>query len=1479
MPAFSAIGAYVAGTLLGLTGTAATIAGVGLSWAGVAVASVAAIGASYITSRIINGNPNSGSLGSSNEGGRIQIPPASNNKIPVVYGSAYVNGMITDARLITTDKSKNDVMYYCIVLSEAINTSATYTIDSGTFSGGGRNSEIYWNDQRLIFDATSGNEHKVIKGVKTVDATDDTVDTNFQDLVEMRVYAGDGASSHQIWPPVGVGTPVNAWDYWAHDTNGSAFWNSSTRMEGLVFAIVRLKYNADKGFTNLAPVTFKLNNSVYNPAAVLQDYMTSDRYGAGLATSALNTTEFTKWSNYCAEKIRYIDKSGTSTTQNRASINGVIDTSRSVKENIDSILLNGNAWMSFDVAAGTWRPIIQKAISAGDPADNTTHFTGAITGNTTLTVTAFPSGRIEAGQVLYKSDGTQIGSIVSQTLPLTTGESTGQIGRYTISSTTNLTSQKFYTTTGNLLKFNDDNIISGISISSTRLDDLYNAYECEFFDRYNKDQKAYARDELADADRNPTEPDNTLRVGLDLTNNSIQANMISQIQLRQSRDDLVIEFTSSFYGIQTQAGDIIEVTNELYNWYPKLFRVIRVKEIEQEDGNLVANIQALEYNPDIYTTELLTDFTTQANIGIPPIYSGGADGNIQTPDDNLVTITANSDATASIPYLVLSATVPELGGPYDEIQVWSAIGPDPEQSGQPSERAYTLLQSHRPASPATIYENTTVVTATSITGGNTLNTASAHGLVAGDQLLFLGTTAGGLVTNTIYWVLSSGLTSTAFKVATSEAGDAVALTNATGLTINFNKTHAIYITGLPGNVAGQKYYFKTRMGLNNRYGSFTSPDASTLGNPTANWNPGGENSGFDLNGATEGDTIYYDENSSRWKKTSVLKINDTNNAVEINASTTESYAVVDSSNTTHPMAPLKLRHTTTGTPVAGFGTTLTFEAENAAHATKTIGYMDFVYDDITTGSEDAKMRVAVITAGVEPSYIAPGPQLELDSLGNLMITGDFNVKGSDITNTTGALNIQAATGSTTTITSNLANPVTIVRNSANTNAATRAVTLRGNSTGTPAVGFGVSADFEVETSANNFVRGGGIMVSSTDITAGAENFIMNFLVTNAGAETSKATLDNIGNFGIVGDLTVSGNDIKSSSATAITLSGANVTTAGDLTVSGNNIKSSTATAITLSGANVTTAGDLTVTGNLTVQGTTTTLNTQNVLIEDNIITLNSNVTGTPTSDSGIEVERGTSTNSSLTWDEYNGKWIQNRAGVPTTIPVNTGELAELTNLYFTNARARTAISTTNASGFGSLSYNSSTGVITYTGASAGDIRGNFSGGTGVSYDSSTGAISIGQAVSTTSNVQFNSIRVSSGVGSAGINWGSDKENFFSVTANYGATTVHSESGATFSGKKFIITIIGEVGSSPTVYKREVVEILLTHDYNPATGSTLNTYITEYGRIKSHTGNELGTFVGTAGGTGSGTAMLQFNPNRTDYSSASIYMRVKMISFV
>ena len=96
-------------------------------------------------------------------------------------------------------------------------------------------------------------------------------------------------------------------------------------------------------------------------------------------------------------------------------------------------------------------------------------------------------------------------------------------------------------------------------------------------------------------------------------------------------------------------------------------------------------------------------------------------------------------------------------------------------------------------------------------------------------------------------------------------------------------------------------------------------------------------------------------------------------------------------------------------------------------------------------------------------------------------------------------------------------------------------------------------------------------------------------------------------------------------------------------------------------------------------------------------------------------------------------------------PFTTSTLAEGTNLYYTTARAdsdaKNAVSVTDAGGDGALAYNSSTGVLTYTGPNAAEVRAHFSGGTGVTI--TDGAVAIGQSVGTTDDVVFGKVTVDS----------------------------------------------------------------------------------------------------------------------------------------
>jgi len=86
---------------------------------------------------------------------------------------------------------------------------------------------------------------------------------------------------------------------------------------------------------------------------------------------------------------------------------------------------------------------------------------------------------------------------------------------------------------------------------------------------------------------------------------------------------------------------------------------------------------------------------------------------------------------------------------------------------------------------------------------------------------------------------------------------------------------------------------------------------------------------------------------------------------------------------------------------------------------------------------------------------------------------------------------------------------------------------------------------------------------------------------------------------------------------------------------------------------VTVENNLVVDGNLTVSGTATSVNTETITLDDNIIVLNNNEDGTPSANAGIEVERGTSANRSLRWNETTDKW-QVQTGDSTYGDIATG---------------------------------------------------------------------------------------------------------------------------------------------------------------------------------------------------------------------------------
>jgi hypothetical protein len=157
-------------------------------------------------------------------------------------------------------------------------------------------------------------------------------------------------------------------------------------------------------------------------------------------------------------------------------------------------------------------------------------------------------------------------------------------------------------------------------------------------------------------------------------------------------------------------------------------------------------------------------------------------------------------------------------------------------------------------------------------------------------------------------------------------------------------------------------------------------------------------------------------------------------------------------------------------------------------------------------------------------------------------------------------------------------------------------------------------------------------VTLTDLASGT---LTATIVANAvalGSDTTGSYVATIA--GTANEIEVSGSG---SETAAVTIGLPNdVTVSGDLTVGGYVAGPATFTIDPAAVGDDT--GTVVIAGNLTVNGTTTTVNSNTVEIGDAILTLNSDETGAPSQNAGLEVERGTSANVFLRWNEATDVW-------------------------------------------------------------------------------------------------------------------------------------------------------------------------------------------------------------------------------------------------
>jgi hypothetical protein len=268
-----------------------------------------------------------------NPGNRQQLPPAGDNKLPVVYGSAFVGGVITDMSI----SSNNQEIYWVMSLCEVTNTETGGSPDTINFGN------IYWGGKRVNFN---------VNGYSVNSLTDESTGETQNVSGDMDIYLYRNGSGSPTNSPFNAITVMSA-------SNLVYKWNNTKIMSNTAFVIIRLKYNADRALTGLNQTRFQVINSRKAPGDCFLDYFTSERYGAAIPLANINTASLTALNTYSNASFTYTPYSGGSATQARFEFNGTLDTNLKIMQNIQAMSDCCDCLVKYNEITGQWGVITQ----------------------------------------------------------------------------------------------------------------------------------------------------------------------------------------------------------------------------------------------------------------------------------------------------------------------------------------------------------------------------------------------------------------------------------------------------------------------------------------------------------------------------------------------------------------------------------------------------------------------------------------------------------------------------------------------------------------------------------------------------------------------------------------------------------------------------------------------------------------------------------------------------------------------------------------------------------------------------------------------------------------------------------------------------------------------------------------------------------------------------------------------------------------
>lgn len=559
MPAF-AFGTILVAFVLGAE-FAATAAGIALAFAINMVASVVIAKSAVRPNLSTGGTEDPAGSTSLNPGSRVQIPAATDNKIPVVYGEAWVGGILVDLS-ITGD---SQTMYYVIALCEVTNGGS----DSITFGN------IYYDGKRVVF-GTNGAVDSL------VDESTGVVDTSCQGKMSIFLY-NHGSNSPTNTTQTAIQVMQSAGLIYT--------WDSNKLMTDTAFAIVQLTFSDTANIRALQSTKFKVINSRSAPGDCFTDYLTDSTYGAALSTSQVDYDSFAALNTYSAQNFNFTTYNGIATSQTRFRFDGVLDTHRSIMSNLQDMATCCDCLLKFNEITGKWGVIVQSPT-------------------------------------------------------------------YTVA-----------------LALTDSNMVSAITISPLDISSSFNVIECKFPDKSIQDSfntTTYDLAQVAPALLYPNEPVNKQSVALALVNDSVRAQYIANRLLKAGREDLMVQVTVDFSGIQLEAGDVVSITSANYTWNEKLFRVNKVVEQFDETGAVTAQLSLAEYNPTVFSDVSITQFTPAPNGGLGDPLSFGP---ITAP----VIASGNQYPTAAVPYFMVGVNTP-AGGVTQYAEIYYSAFANPTSS-------------------------------------------------------------------------------------------------------------------------------------------------------------------------------------------------------------------------------------------------------------------------------------------------------------------------------------------------------------------------------------------------------------------------------------------------------------------------------------------------------------------------------------------------------------------------------------------------------------------------------------------------------------------------------------------------------------------------------------------------------------------------------------------------------------------------------